>query len=117
MTVKGSPVAECTLHRVQDQWRGCHGKERPAPMSGARDQLMLPRREGQLHAHWCEACSPVDPSSMSPGWDDYQDLGETVAEMSQCLIDKDGQLEGVTPRGGTLPKTEGHHPDRGTASQ
>ena len=39
-----------------------------------------------------------------PGWDDYQDLGETVAEMSQCLIDEDGQLEGVTPRGGTLPK-------------
>ena len=24
--------------------------------------------------------------------------------MSQCLIDKDGQLEGVMPKGGTLPK-------------
>ena len=24
--------------------------------------------------------------------------------MSQCLIDEDGQLEGVTPKGGTLPK-------------
>ena len=39
-----------------------------------------------------------------PRWDDFQDLGETVAEMSQCLIDKDGQLEGATPKGGTLPK-------------
>ena len=39
-----------------------------------------------------------------PGWDKFQDLGETVAEMSQCLIDKDGQLEGATPKGGTLPK-------------
>ena len=39
-----------------------------------------------------------------PGWDDFQDLGETVAEMSQCLMDEDGQLEGVKPKGGTLPK-------------
>ena len=38
------------------------------------------------------------------GWDDFQDLGETVAEMSQCLIDEDGQLKGVMPKGGTLPK-------------
>ena len=30
-----------------------------------------------------------------PGWDDFQDLGETVAEMSQRLIDEDGQLEGA----------------------
>ena len=39
-----------------------------------------------------------------PGWDDSQDLGETVTEMSQHLIDEDGQLEGVKPKGGTLPK-------------
>ena len=39
-----------------------------------------------------------------PRWDDFQDLGETVAEMSQHLIDEDGQLGGVTPKGGTLPK-------------
>ena len=39
-----------------------------------------------------------------PGWDDFQDLGETVAEMSQHLIDEDGQLEGVMLKGGTLPK-------------
>ena len=29
---------------------------------------------------------------------------ETVAEMSQCLVDEDGQLEGVTPKGGATPK-------------
>ena len=39
-----------------------------------------------------------------PRWDDFQDLGETVAEMSQCLIDEDGQLEGAMLKGGTLPK-------------
>ena len=39
-----------------------------------------------------------------PRWDDFQDLGETVAEMSQCLIDEDGQLEGAMLKGGTLLK-------------
>ena len=39
-----------------------------------------------------------------PGWDDFQDLGETVAEMSQHLIDEDGQLEGAMLKGGTLQK-------------
>ena len=47
---------------------------------------------------------PLTLVACHPGWDDFQDLGETVAEMSQCLIDKDGQLEGVTPKGGTLPE-------------
>ena len=39
-----------------------------------------------------------------PGWDDYLDLNETVAELSQCLIDEDRQLERVMPKGGTVPK-------------
>ena len=39
-----------------------------------------------------------------PCWDNFQDLGETVAEMAQCLIDEDGQLEGAMLEGGTLPK-------------
>ena len=47
---------------------------------------------------------PPLTGGVSPRWDNFQDLGETVAEMSQCLIDEDGQLEGVTPKGGTLPK-------------
>ena len=47
---------------------------------------------------------PLTIAACHPGWDDFQDLSETVAEMSQCLIDEDGQLEGVTPKGGILPK-------------
>ena len=47
---------------------------------------------------------PLTLVACRPGWDDFQDLGETVAEMAQCLIDEDGQLEGVTPKGGTLPE-------------
>ena len=48
--------------------------------------------------------APLTLAVCCPGWDGYQDLGETVAEMSQCLIDEDGQLEGATPRGGSLQK-------------
>ena len=47
---------------------------------------------------------PLTLVACHPRWDYFQDLGETVAEMSQCLIDEDGQLEGVKPKGGTLPK-------------
>ena len=47
---------------------------------------------------------PLTLVACCPGWDDFQDLGETVAEMSQRLIDEDGQLEGVKPKGGILPK-------------
>ena len=47
---------------------------------------------------------PLTLAACHPSWDDFQDLGETIAEMTQCLIDEDGQLEGVMPRGGTLPK-------------
>ena len=48
--------------------------------------------------------APLTLVACHPGWDDFQDLGETVPEMSQCLIDEDGQLEGAKPKGGTLPK-------------
>ena len=47
---------------------------------------------------------PLTLVACRSGWDNFQDLGETVAEMSQCLIDKDGQLKGAMPKGGTLPK-------------
>ena len=49
---------------------------------------------------------PLTLVACHPRWYNFQDLGETVAEMSQCLIDEDGQLEGVTPEGGTLPKED-----------
>ena len=47
---------------------------------------------------------PLTLVACCPGWDDFQDLGETVAELAQRLIDKDGQLEGAMPKGGTLPE-------------
>ena len=47
--------------------------------------------------------APLTLAACRPGWDDNQDLCETVAEMFQCLIDEDC-LEGVTLRGGTHPK-------------
>ena len=68
---------------------------------------MFAQQEAWVHTHWCRASTPADPSGMlHPRWENFQDLGETVAEMSQHLIDKDGQLEGVMPKGGTLPKEE-----------
>ena len=48
--------------------------------------------------------APLTLAACCPGWDDYLDLNETVAEMSQCLIDEDGQLEGGMPKGGAIPK-------------
>ena len=47
---------------------------------------------------------PLTLAACHPRWDDFQDLSETVAEMSQHWIDEDGQLEGVTLKGGTLLK-------------
>ena len=47
---------------------------------------------------------PLTLAACHPGWDDYQDLSETLAEMSQSLLDEDRQLEGVTPKGDTLLK-------------
>ena len=58
-----------------------------------------------------------------PRWDDFQDLGETVAEMSQCLIDEDGREKMARPRArhglrwakrkggsfGNLHKCSSHH--------
>ena len=48
--------------------------------------------------------APLTLAACHPGWDDYLDLNETVAEMSQHLIDEDEQLEGAMPKGGAVPK-------------
>ena len=48
--------------------------------------------------------APLTLAACRPDWDDYLDLNETVAEMSQHLIDEDKQLEGAMPKGGTVPK-------------
>ena len=78
--------------------------EQPTPMSGAGGQPMTPG--GRLEYMSTGAGHPplLTLVACHPRWDDFQDLGETVAEMSQCLIDKDGQLEGAKLKGGTLPK-------------
>ena len=48
--------------------------------------------------------TPLTLAVCGPGWNDYLDLNETIAEMSQCLINEDGQLGGAMPTGGTIPK-------------
>ena len=48
--------------------------------------------------------APLTLVACHPGWEGYLDLNETVAEMSQCLIDEDERLEGATPKGGAVPK-------------
>ena len=40
--------------------------------------------------------SPLTLMGCHPGWEDYFDLGESVAEMTQHLMREDRQLEGVT---------------------
>ena len=62
---------------------------------GAKLEYM-PTHTGHLALLTLAACHP--------SWEDYLDLNETVAEMSQCLIDEDKQLEGAMPKGGTVPK-------------
>ena len=39
-----------------------------------------------------------------PGWDNYLDLGETVTEMANCLMEEDGQQAKMPPKAGTTPK-------------
>ena len=97
-------MAQYQLHGVQEQWRGHHIAEWPTPMSGAGGQPIPP--SGRLEYTSTGAGHPALLTLVvcHPRWDDFQDLGVTVAEMSQCLIDEDGQLEGAKPKGGTLPK-------------
>ena len=35
-----------------------------------------------------------------PGWDDYPDLGESVSEMTDCLMTEDAQRKGASPTAG-----------------
>ena len=56
----------------------------------------MPTHTGHLALLTLVACHP--------SWEDYLNLNETVAEMSQRLIDEDEWLEGAMPKGGTVPK-------------
>ena len=69
-----------------------------------RSSYAPPSRKLEYTPTGAEHLPPLTLVACHPGWDNFQDLGETVAEMSQRLIDKDGQWEGATPKGGTLLK-------------
>ena len=47
---------------------------------------------------------PLTLAACHPGWDNYLDLNETVAEMAQHLMEEDEQQRGVVPKEGTIPK-------------
>ena len=45
--------------------------------------------------------APLTLAACHPGWDDYLDLGKSVNEMAQCLIEEDTQQEQVSMGGAT----------------
>ena len=47
---------------------------------------------------------PLTLVASPPSWDDYLDLGETVTEMANCLMEEDGQQAKTLPKAGTTPK-------------
>ena len=47
---------------------------------------------------------PLTLAASPPSWDDYLDLGETVTEMANHLMEEDGQQEKMLPKAGTTPK-------------
>ena len=96
---KNTYYMECNSSgKIIQGWNGqplCQELEISLCALGAKLEYM-PTHPGHL--------APLTLVACRPGWDNYLDLNETVAEMSQCLIDEDGQLEGATPKGGTIPK-------------
>ena len=47
---------------------------------------------------------PLTLGASPPGWDDYLDLGETVTEMANSLMEENGQQEKMLSKAGTTPK-------------
>ena len=47
---------------------------------------------------------PLTLAASPLGWDDYLDLGETVTEMANRLMEEDGQQEKMLLKAGTTPK-------------
>ena len=48
--------------------------------------------------------TPLTLVASPPGWDDYLDLGETVTEMANRLMEEDGQQVKMPPKADTTPK-------------
>ena len=75
---------------------------RPTFVSGDGDQPVHPGGKLEYTSNHPGHPSPLTLVAFCPSWDDYLNLKETVAEMSQCLINEDGQLEGMMPKEGTI---------------
>ena len=48
--------------------------------------------------------APLTLAVSPPSWDDYLDLIETVTEITNCLMEEDGQQAKTPPKAGTTPK-------------
>ena len=48
--------------------------------------------------------TPLTLAASPPSWDDYLDLGKTVTEMANRLMEEDGQQAKTLPKAGTTPK-------------
>ena len=48
--------------------------------------------------------TPLTLVASPPSWDDHLDLGETVNEMANHLMEEDGQQVKTLPKAGTTPK-------------
>ena len=48
--------------------------------------------------------APLTLVACHPGWNDYLDLGESVNDMGQCLIEEDAQREQVSSTTSATPK-------------
>ena len=48
--------------------------------------------------------TPLTLAASPPGWDDYLDLGETVTEMANRLMEEEEQQAKTPPKAGTTPK-------------
>ena len=51
--------------------------------------------------------SPLTLAACHPGWNDYLDMGESVNEMAQHLMEEDAQQGVVVPTAGTTPQPVG----------
>ena len=50
------------------------------------------------------ASATTDPGGVSSQLGQLFDLGETVTEMANCLMEEDGQQAKMPPKAGTTPK-------------
>ena len=48
--------------------------------------------------------TPLTLAAYRPSWEDYLDLGKSVTEMAQCLMEKDGQQVQASSRASATPK-------------